>query len=71
MLPAGDSEPGTMDGTQAPLCDVCEAALVGRVIRWDTFLSKGWITTVPEQHKNHSSLPHPLWAKAVYIIPYR
>lgn len=71
MLPAGDSEPGRMDGTEASVCNICEAALVGRVIRRDAFLSKGCIATTSEDSKNHSSLPYPLWAKAVYLIPYR
>lgn len=71
MLPVRDDKSDIMDSSQASVCNVCQAALVGRVIQWDTFLSEGCITAVPEDHKNHSSLPHPLWAKAVHIVSYR
>lgn len=71
MLPAGDSEPLRMDGTQASICDIREAALVGRVVRRDTFPSKGCIATTSENSENHRSLPYPLRAKAVYLIPHR
>lgn len=71
MLPAGDSEPLRVDGTQASICDICEAALVGGVIRRDAFPSKGYIAATSEDSENHSSLPYPLWAQAIYLIPDR
>lgn len=71
MLPAGDSEPLGMDGTQASVCDIRAAALVGRVVRRDALPSKGCVATTSEDGENHRSLPYPLRAQAVYLIPHR
>ncbi len=71
MLPAGDDKPGIMDSSQASVCNIHQAALVGRVIQRDALLSERWITAITEDHQDHSSLPHPMWAKAVHLISYR
>lgn len=71
MLPAGDVKPGAMDRPQASVYNVRQAALVGGVLQRDTLHPEGWITAVPENHQDHSSVPHPLWAEAVHLISYR
>lgn len=70
MLPAGDSKPGIMDGSQASVYNIRQAAVVGRVLQRDTLLSERCIAAVSEDHQDHSSLPHPLWAEAVHLISY-
>lgn len=71
MLSVRENKSGVMDGAEASSCHICQAAVVGRVLRWDSFLSEGWIAGVTESHQNYSSLPHPLRAKAVHILSHR
>lgn len=71
MFSACDNKSGIMDSSEASFCNICQAALVGRVLWWDSFLPEGWITGATEDHQNHSLLPHSLWAKAVHIVSHR
>lgn len=71
MLPTGDSKQSVMDNPQASSFDVCQVALVGGVVQGDLFLSTRWVPGITEDCQDHSSLPHPLWPKAVHLIPNR